>query len=59
MSCKDYEAIAAAIKSVADAVDDGQRDIVWQVAACISRTLQNDNPRFDHGKFREACGMID
>lgn len=60
MSRKDFEAIAAALKGSlpSDAEPDG--DLAFQHVNCceaVADALANANPRFDRGRFLEACGV--
>jgi hypothetical protein len=63
MTRKDYEAIAAAIRST---VIDGEHGIVTPdrelvaiaaVAGRIAAALASDNPAFDRARFLKACGL--
>ncbi len=55
MTQKDFEAIAKAMASVETHSDDATR--AWKhTVIAVSDVLSATNPRFDHGKFREAVG---
>jgi hypothetical protein len=50
MSRKHYQAIAAALRNIPD------RTTRQSVVAELLPVLKRDNPRFDTGRFIEACG---
>ena len=55
MTRKDYNLIADAIRTQVAPHNDS--NTVWQVANAISDSLALDNPRFDHSRFMQACGV--
>jgi hypothetical protein len=55
MTRKDYNLIALAIKSQTKSHNDS--DTLWQVANAIGEHLAEDNVRFDHDRFMQACGV--
>ena len=65
MSKRDYELIATALRAsrptMADDLTtfeagnlDGWRDVI----DAIANALRTNNPRFDHAKFKAACGYF-
>lgn len=50
MSRKHYQAIAAALRNIPD------RTIRQAVIAELLPLFKKDNPRFDCGRFLDACG---
>lgn len=66
MTRKDYELIAAAIARTVQAHGIGEKsakakqggDRALRLAATdLAASLAHDNPRFDRGRFLEACGI--
>lgn len=60
MSRKDYQAIAAAIKSQTPLADESTASpMFWleRIAMRLADTLAQDNPRFDRARFLAACGF--
>lgn len=64
MSKKDYQALARAIHEAYEAADGGKnlepetaaaKAAVYFVQKRIADILAADNPRFDRGRFVEAC----
>jgi hypothetical protein len=64
MSRKDYELIAAALKSarVPSTLGNQNKAIyhngVDNAVAFIAQALAKDNPRFDGARFRAAAGVV-
>jgi hypothetical protein len=54
MTRKDYVMIAKTIKGHIDGKDD---HVMRGFALSMVIELQKDNPRFDRGRFLEACGV--
>lgn len=52
MSRKDYEAIAAAV-----AATGGDYATREEMACRLADVFAGDNPRFDRGRFLQACGF--
>jgi hypothetical protein len=64
MTRKDYIAIAAQLKEACPVIEDGNtlhlRLAQWQKdVVAMATILARDNPRFDHTRFYEACGLND
>ena len=62
MTKKDYEQIAEAIEQAVYAcknasVKASEQFGIESVTIKIANALGQDNPRFDHDKFYEACGV--
>ena len=59
MTRKDYVKIAEAVKD-STSVDVGDRNVVDKKALVwnLCKVFEQDNPRFDWGRFRDACTQI-
>lgn len=58
MTRKDYEAIAANVKSTLESINsDAGRIALQMFVSNFCDTAIRDNHRFDHQKFRRACGF--
>jgi len=56
MTRKDYELLASALEGMpafAPTLRAGRES----AARAIAEALEADNPRFDHARFLEACGI--
>ena len=61
MTRKDYERIASVIANVRRefrGVEDGM-NASRDIAVFLAGRLANDNPRFDRGRFLQACGIAE
>ena len=55
MTKKDYIKIAAVLnQGVNQANDRGQLALIGQLTGAFCRILEDDNPRFDEGRFKSA-----
>jgi len=58
MTRKDYEVLARAMRRAEPWKPTAGERTVWVAACCcLSDTLMALNPRFNPGKFLDACGM--
>jgi hypothetical protein len=58
MTRKDYELVAASIKTVVDVTyDDKAKITLREVAMQIAYGLTRTNERFDRNRFLKACGI--
>lgn len=55
MTRKDFQLIADTLSDLAEECPD-HRHAFTLAATAFSRSLTKTNPRFDHGRFLEACG---
>lgn len=55
MTRKDYILIADVIKQ--NHAPHNDSETLWRVACALADVLENDNPRFDHSRFMQACGV--
>jgi hypothetical protein len=53
MTKKHFETLAGSIEKLART----QFDLAYEMANDISDACEKDNPRFDRGRFFEACGL--
>jgi hypothetical protein len=60
MTRKDFVAIAAVFKNQLDVtVDSDERRTLRNMAHEIADVCADTNPRFDHGRFLDACGVYE
>lgn len=58
MTRKDYVALASAIKRAKDAYRDTlEAKAIYLTAEEVAFVCKQDNPRFDHVRFMQACGF--
>ena len=55
MTRKDFELIADTLSDLAEECPD-HRFAFTLAATAFSRNVAKTNPRFDHGRFLQACG---
>ena len=55
MTRKDYILIADVIKQHQAPHND--TDTLWRVSCALADAFENDNIRFDHARFMQACGV--
>jgi len=57
---KDHAIVAGVmVRANADASDSGQRLLVRNIVIALARKFAEDNPRFNHTAFYEACRVTD
>ena len=55
MTKKDYIKIAAVLNQGVDQANDrGQLELIGQLTGAFCRIFEDDNPRFDEGRFKSA-----
>jgi hypothetical protein len=53
MTRKDFEMLAGSVEKLAKT----NWDAAYDMACDLANACEKDNPRFDRGRFFEACGM--